>query len=115
MNDATEVIVSLNDRREFVAEVVGVDMLSDIAVLKIEGDKLPSLRMGKSKRLKVGESVIAIGSHSVLTSVLPQVLFLQKEEVFRIKILEIMFPLYKQMLQLIQVILGVHFLILTVK
>lgn len=62
VNDATEVIVSLNDRREFVAEVVGVDMLSDIAVLKIEGDKLPSLRMGKSKRLKVGESVIAIGS-----------------------------------------------------
>ena len=62
VNDATEVIVSLNDRREFVAEVVGVDMLSDIAVLKIEGEKLPSLRMGKSKRLKVGESVIAIGS-----------------------------------------------------
>ena len=38
VNDATEVIVSLTDRREFKAEVIGVDMLSDLAVLKIDQD-----------------------------------------------------------------------------
>ena len=62
VNDASEVIVSLTDRREFKAEVVGVDMLSDLAVLKIDGDDLPSLQMGSSDELKVGDWVIAIGS-----------------------------------------------------
>lgn len=62
VNDATEVFVSLTDRREFKAEVVGVDMLSDLAVLKIEGDDLPDLKMGSSDELKVGDWVVAIGS-----------------------------------------------------
>ena len=62
VNDATEVVVSLTDRREFKAEVVGVDMLSDLAVLKIDGEDLPSLQMGSSKELKVGDWVVAIGS-----------------------------------------------------
>ena len=62
VNDATEVIVSLTDRREFKAEVVGVDMLSDLAVLKIDGEDLPSLQMGSSEELKVGDWVVAIGS-----------------------------------------------------
>ena len=62
VNEATEVIVSLTDRREFIAEVIGVDMLSDLAVLKIEGDDLPDLQMGSSDELKVGDWVIAIGS-----------------------------------------------------
>ena len=62
VNDATEVIVSLTDRREFKAEVIGVDMLSDLAVLKIEGEDLPSLQMGSSEELKVGDWVVAIGS-----------------------------------------------------
>ena len=53
VNDATEVIVSLTDRREFKAEVIGVDMLSDLAVLKIDGEDLPSLEMGSSDELKV--------------------------------------------------------------
>ena len=62
VNDATEVIVSLTDRREFKAEVIGVDMLSDLAVLKIDGEDLPSLEMGSSDDLKVGDWVVAIGS-----------------------------------------------------
>ena len=62
VNDATEVIVSLTDRREFKAEVIGVDMLSDLAVLRIDGEDLPSLRMGSSEELKVGDWVVAIGS-----------------------------------------------------
>ena len=62
VNDATEVIVSLTDRREFQAEVIGVDMLSDLAVLKIKGNDLPSLQMGSSEKLKVGDWVVAIGS-----------------------------------------------------
>ena len=62
VNDATEVIVSLTDRREFKAEVIGVDMLSDLAVLKIDGEDLPSLEMGSSDELKVGDWVVAIGS-----------------------------------------------------
>ena len=62
VNDATEVFVSLTDRREHKAEVVGVDMLSDLAVLKIEGDDLPAIKMGSSDKLKVGDWVVAIGS-----------------------------------------------------
>ena len=62
VNEATEVFVSLTDRREFKAEVIGVDMLSDLAVLKIEGEDLPDLKMGSSDRLQVGDWVVAIGS-----------------------------------------------------
>ena len=62
VEDATEVIVSLSDRREFVAEVIGVDPLSDLAVLKIQGQDLPTVNTGNSEKLKVGDWVIAIGS-----------------------------------------------------
>ena len=48
--DADEVIVRLNDRREFSAEIVGTDERSDIAVLKIEADDLPALKLGDSSR-----------------------------------------------------------------
>ena len=60
--NATEVIVSLSDRREFVAEVIGVDPLSDLAVLKVQGQDLPTVNTGNSEKLKVGDWVIAIGS-----------------------------------------------------
>ena len=59
---ATEVIVSLVDRREYVAEIVGVDALSDLAVLKIDGKKLPKVKVGDSESLRVGDWVVAIGS-----------------------------------------------------
>jgi serine protease Do len=62
VENATEVIVSLSDRREFVAEVIGVDPLSDLAVLKVQGQDLPTVNTGNSEKLKVGDWVIAIGS-----------------------------------------------------
>ena len=62
VEDATEVIVSLSDRREFIAEIVGVDPLSDLAILKVEGKNLPQVNTGNSDDLKVGDWVVAIGS-----------------------------------------------------
>ena len=62
VEDASEVIVSLSDRREFIAEVIGVDPLSDLAVLEVRGKNLPSIEVGDSDELKVGDWVIAIGS-----------------------------------------------------
>ena len=55
-------MVSLSDRREFKAEVIGVDPLSDLAVLKVNGEDLPSVNIGNSNELKVGDWVVAIGS-----------------------------------------------------
>jgi len=62
VEDATEVIVSLSDRREFTAEIIGVDPLSDLAVLKVDGKNLPKVDVGNSSSLKVGDWVVAIGS-----------------------------------------------------
>jgi serine protease Do len=62
VSDADEIIVRLNDRREFIAKVIGKDPRSDIAVIKIDGQNLPVLKLGDSSRLKVGEWVLAIGS-----------------------------------------------------
>lgn len=62
VRDAREVIVKLTDRREFLARVLGSDPQSDIAVLKINATNLPTVPIGKSSALKVGEWVLAIGS-----------------------------------------------------
>ena len=62
IDEAEEITVSLNDRREFSAEVVGIDPLSDLAVLKIDGKNLPKVSIGESESLKVGDWVVAIGS-----------------------------------------------------
>ena len=62
VEDATDVVVSLSDRREFKAEVVGVDPLSDLAVLEVDGKDLPAVNVGNSDKLNVGDWVIAIGS-----------------------------------------------------
>jgi serine protease Do len=59
---AEEIIVRTSDRREFVATLVGTDKRSDIALLKIEGEGLPAVKIGASQDLKVGEWVLAIGS-----------------------------------------------------
>ena len=74
VKDADEIVVSLQDRREFIAELVGTDERSDIAVLKIDGDDLPTVKLGDSNSLKVGEWVLAIGSpfgfdHSVTAGI----------------------------------------------
>jgi serine protease Do len=60
--DANEVTVKLTDKREFRAKVVGVDRPTDVALLKIEASGLPTVRLGSSNELKVGEWVTAIGS-----------------------------------------------------
>lgn len=62
VEDADEITVSLGDRREYIAEVIGADERSDVALLKIEANDLPVLEIGESKNLKVGEWVVAIGS-----------------------------------------------------
>jgi len=62
IKDADKIIVRMNDRREFKAKVVGSDERSDIAVLKIDAKNLPTLQLGDSKDVQVGEWVLAIGS-----------------------------------------------------
>jgi len=59
---AKDVTVKLTDRREFKAKVLGADPKTDIAVLKIEAHDLPTVHLGSSKNLQVGEWVLAIGS-----------------------------------------------------
>ncbi|MBK8182816.1 MAG: DegQ family serine endoprotease [Candidatus Competibacteraceae bacterium] len=60
--DADKIIVRLSDQRERPAKVIGVDELTDVAVLKIEGENLPAVKIGDSDALEVGEWVLAIGS-----------------------------------------------------
>src|SRR5438128_3739293 len=62
VNGASEVTVRLTDRREYTAKVVGVDPKSDIAILKISARDLPTVRLGESRSLRVGEWVLAIGA-----------------------------------------------------
>jgi serine protease Do len=60
--NADEVLVKLNDRREFRARVLGSDKLTDIAVLKIDAGRLPAASLARPQPLRVGEWVLAIGS-----------------------------------------------------
>jgi serine protease Do len=74
VQDADEIIVKLSDRRELVADVVGTDQRSDIALVKIEAEGLPVLTIGNSRKLRPGEWVLAIGSpfgfeHSVTAGI----------------------------------------------
>ncbi|MGE5154722.1 MAG: DegQ family serine endoprotease [Bdellovibrio bacteriovorus] len=59
---ADEIIVRTSDRREFVATLVGADKRSDIALLKVDAQDLPAVRIGSARDLLVGEWVLAIGS-----------------------------------------------------
>jgi serine protease Do len=61
VDGAKEVTVKLSDHREFKAKVLGSDRSSDIAVLKIDGHDFPSVRLGDSDQLGVGDYVLAIG------------------------------------------------------
>ncbi|SIT65900.1 serine protease Do [Ectothiorhodosinus mongolicus] len=72
--DADEIQVRLSDRRTYDAELVGSDPSTDVALLRIQADNLPVLRLGDSSDLKVGEWVLAIGSpfgfdHSVTAGI----------------------------------------------
>ena len=62
IDGADEIIVTLTDKREFKAKLVGSDRRTDIALLKIDATALPTLRFGQPDKLKVGEWVVAIGS-----------------------------------------------------
>ena len=69
-----EVLVRLTDRREFKAKVIGSDKDSDIAVIKIDAEDLPTVKLGKAADLEVGEWVLAIGTpfgfdHSVTAGI----------------------------------------------
>ena len=59
---ADEVIVTLTDKRELKAKIIGADQRSDVAVVKVEASGLPVVKIGDSGRAKVGEWVMAIGS-----------------------------------------------------
>ncbi|AIZ31893.1 DegQ family serine endoprotease [Pseudomonas parafulva] len=60
--DADEIIVRLSDRSELQAKLVGTDPRTDVALLKVDGKNLPTVKLGDSEKLKVGEWVLAIGS-----------------------------------------------------
>ncbi len=59
---ADELTVTLNDNREFSARIIGTDETSDLALIKVDGKDLPTLPVGDSDKLKVGEWVIAVGN-----------------------------------------------------
>ena len=62
VDGADEVMVTLPDKREFRAKIIGADRRTDVAVVKIEATGLPAVKLGDVNRLKVGEWVMAIGS-----------------------------------------------------
>jgi len=62
VENATEILVRLTDRREFTAKVIGADRRSDVALLKIDATGLPQVRIGEPEKVRVGEWVLAIGS-----------------------------------------------------
>ncbi|CCE22271.1 DegQ family serine endoprotease [Methylotuvimicrobium alcaliphilum] len=62
VKDADEIVVKLTDRRELVAKLIGSDSRTDVALLKIDAEDLPSVAIGSPEKLQVGEWVLAIGS-----------------------------------------------------
>jgi serine protease Do len=62
VDGADEVMVTLTDKREFKARIVGADKRTDVAVVKIQATGLPAVKVGDVSRLRVGEWVMAIGS-----------------------------------------------------
>ena len=62
VKDADEVMVKLNDKREFKAKVIGIDLRTDVAVLKLNATNLPKVAIGNPDTIKVGEWVAAIGA-----------------------------------------------------
>jgi serine protease Do len=62
VENAEEINVRLTDKRELKAKVIGADPRSDVAVIKIDATNLPTVKIGDTKKLRVGEWVVAIGS-----------------------------------------------------
>ncbi len=65
---ADEISVTLNDNRQFKGRIIGTDENTDLALIKIEGDDFPTIPVGDSDALKVGEWVLAVGNPFNLTS-----------------------------------------------
>ena len=68
IEDANEIEVVLNDKRTFAAQLIGTDPNTDLALLKIEATGLPTIEIGNSDDLRVGEWVLAVGNPFNLTS-----------------------------------------------
>lgn len=68
VSGADELTVTLNDNREFSARIIGTDETTDLALIKIDGKNLPTLPIGDSDKLKVGEWVLAVGNPFNLNS-----------------------------------------------
>lgn len=68
IDNAESVDITLNDKRTFTARIIGRDPSTDIALLKIDADKLPYIKYGDSDQLKLGEWVLAVGNPFNLTS-----------------------------------------------
>jgi Do/DeqQ family serine protease len=62
ITNADQIMVTLKDRRRFKATLVGSDAATDVALLKIDGDRLTALKLGNSDKLEVGDFVVAIGN-----------------------------------------------------
>lgn len=68
VNGADELTVTLNDNREYSARIIGTDPNTDLALIKVNGKNLPTLPIGDSDNLKVGEWVLAVGNPYNLSS-----------------------------------------------
>lgn len=68
VENADDITITLNDNREFTARIIGLDADTDLALLKIDASDLPTLVIGDSESLKVGEWVLAVGNPFNLTS-----------------------------------------------
>lgn len=68
VGDADEIQVKLNDNREFKGRIIGCDETTDLALIKIDGKDLPTLTIGNSDELKIGQWVLAVGNPFNLTS-----------------------------------------------
>ncbi len=68
VDGATQITVTLSDRREFAAKIIGTDPKTDLAIIKIEAKDLPSLKWAEYEKLQVGDVVLAVGSPFGLTS-----------------------------------------------
>lgn len=68
IENATEIEITLNNKKSYIAELIGADPNNDIALLKIEGDSFESIAFGNSDNINVGEWVLAVGNPYNLTS-----------------------------------------------
>lgn len=68
VDNASQITVTLSDKREFTAKLVGADPKTDLAVIKIEADNLPALKWADYEKLQVGDLVLAVGSPFGLSS-----------------------------------------------